>query len=57
MTESFRRTDGTSIWFGKDAVVLVDSKGMPLGRKIKTAIPKEVADMYPQVASIAMRVI
>jgi len=57
MAERFKRYDSTSIWFKKDAVVLVDSKGMPLGRKIKTIIPKEVADIYPQIASVALRVI
>lgn len=55
--ERFKRTDSTIMWFEKDALVLVDPKGMPLGRKIKTVIPKEIADMYPQIASLSMRVI
>ncbi len=57
MSEPYLRRDRTRFWFLKDGVVLTDAKGMPLGRRIKTIIPKEIAYLYPQIASISGRVI
>ena len=43
--------------FTKNAIVLVDKKNTPLGKKIKGLIPLEVAYKYPKVASISTRIV
>jgi len=56
VTTPYRRKDNTRIWFVKDAVVLTDRKGQPLSKKVKTALPRELTKLYPQVASISVRI-
>lgn len=51
------RDDYTWMWFGYNAVVLVDKQGKPYGRKILGVIPREVALKYPTIASICSLVV
>jgi ribosomal protein L14 len=43
--------------FTKNAVVLVDKNNTPLGKRIKAAIPIELANRYPQFGLIAKRIV
>ena len=55
--QRFFRWNKTWIKFTKNAIVLVDKKNIPFGKKIKGVITLEVANKYPKVASISTRVV
>ena len=40
-----------------DSVVIVDKKGRPLSRRIRTIIPREVAFKYPTIASVSSLIV
>lgn len=52
-----RRENLTWMWFDKNSIVLVDKKRKPLARRIKSVIPKEIADKYPTIASISSLIV
>jgi ribosomal protein L14 len=52
-----KRKDKTWIWYAKNAVILINKKGIPLGNKIKIPIQKEIALKNPAIASLARDVI
>ena len=55
--QRFHRANKTWLKFTRNAIVLVDRKNTPLGKKIKGIIPLEVAYKYPKVASISTRIV
>ena len=53
-----RRSDGTSIRFDKNAVVLIDKKGDPIGTRIFGPVPRELrARKYMKIVSLAPEVL
>ena len=52
-----RRIDNTWMWFNSNSVVLVDKKGRPLSRRIRSAIPREIANKYPTIASVSTLIV
>jgi large subunit ribosomal protein L14 len=55
--KKFKREDKTWMWFNSNSIVLVDKKGKPLARRIRTAIPREVAMKHPTIASISSLIV
>lgn len=49
----WRRQDGSHIGFEDNAAVLINNKGEPRGAQIAGPLPREVADMWPKIASQA----
>ena len=52
-----RRIDNTWMWFNSNSVVIVDKKGRPQAKRIRSAIPREIADKYPTIASISSLIV
>lgn len=53
--QKIRRRDLSYIWFRRNSVVLVNRAGIPLGNRIKTPVPIEVANKYPGIGSICFK--
>ncbi len=53
----FRRVDGTRICFEDNAAVLITKEGDPKGSEIRGPIAREVAELYPRLASIASLIV
>ena len=51
--KSFRRKDGTVLYFEDNAGVIVNPKGEMKGSAIQGPVGKECADNYPKIASAA----
>lgn len=51
--KSFRRKDGTVIYFEDNAGVIVNNKGEMKGSAINGPVAKECADLWPKIASNA----
>lgn len=51
--KSWRRKDGTFIYFEDNAGVIVNPKGEMKGSAITGPVAKECADMWPRIASAA----
>lgn len=51
--KSFRRKDGTFIYFEDNAGVIVNNKGEMKGSAITGPVAKECADLWPRIASNA----
>jgi large subunit ribosomal protein L23e len=49
----WRRADGSRIGFEDNAAVLINNKGELKGAQIAGPIPREVADVWPKIASQA----
>ncbi len=49
--KSWRRKDGTFIYFEDNAAVIVNNKGEMKGSAVAGPVAKECADMWPRVAS------
>jgi len=49
----WKRKDGVNICFEDNACCLVDNKGELKGTQISGPVPREVADAWPRVASLA----
>jgi len=52
-----KRVDNTWMWYNSNSVVIVDKKGRPLSRRIRTLIPREVAFKYPTIASVSSLIV
>lgn len=52
-----RRIDNTWMWFDSNSIVLVDKKGRPLSRRIRSVIPREIALKYPTIASVSTLIV
>lgn len=57
--KSFRRKDGTDIFFGDNAVILINEDGVsPMGTRIFGPIPREIGDMgFQKIISLAQEVV
>jgi len=55
--KKIRRLDKTWMWFDSNSIVLVDKKGKPLSRRIRTIIPREIAIKYPTIASVSSAIV
>jgi large subunit ribosomal protein L14 len=53
--QKIRRRDWSYIWFRRNSVVLVNRAGLPLGNRIKTPVPIEVANKFPGVGSVCYK--
>lgn len=53
----FRRKDGSYVRFDENAVVLVDAKKEPLGNRVFGPIPREIAENYQKIVSLAPEVV
>ena len=51
--KSWRRKDGTFIYFEDNAGVIVNNKGEMKGSAITGPVAKECADLWPRIASSA----
>lgn len=51
--KTWRRKDGTFIYFEDNAGVIVNPKGEMKGSAITGPVAKECADMWPRIASAA----
>ncbi len=51
--KSWKRKDGSHIEFVDNACVLIDAKGELRGSQISGPVPREVAELWPKVASQA----
>ncbi|KAL6120791.1 hypothetical protein NUSPORA_02421 [Nucleospora cyclopteri] len=51
--KTWKRKDGCNICFEDNACVLIDQKGELRGTQISGAIPREVAEAWPKIASQA----
>lgn len=49
----WRRLDGSHVCFDDNAAVLINNKGELRGAQIAGPVPREVADMWPKIASQA----
>ncbi|RNA01935.1 60S ribosomal L23 [Brachionus plicatilis] len=54
--KSYRRKDGTFIYFEDNAGVIVNNKGELKGSAITGPVARECADLWPRVASLAQAV-
>jgi large subunit ribosomal protein L23e len=54
--KTFRRKDGTFIYFEDNAGVIVNNKGELKGSAITGPVARECADLWPRVASLAQAV-
>ena len=52
-----KRIDNTFMWFDSNSIVIVDKKGRPLSRRIRTAIPREIAQKYPTIPSVSSLIV
>jgi len=55
--KSFRRKDGSHIRFDENAVILVDNKKEPVGNRVFGPIPRELAEKYQKIVSLAPEVV
>ncbi|MDP3988923.1 MAG: 50S ribosomal protein L14 [bacterium] len=55
--KSFRRKDGSHIRFDENAVILVDAKKEPVGNRVFGPIPREIAEHYQKIVSLAPEVV
>ncbi|MCK4281316.1 MAG: 50S ribosomal protein L14 [Candidatus Lokiarchaeota archaeon] len=53
----YRRVDGTRLCFEDNAAVLISREGDPKGTEIRGPIAREVAELYPRLASIASLIV
>lgn len=51
------RADGTSIRFDRNAAVLIDGKGEPIGTRIFGPVPRELRANYMKIVSLAPEVL
>jgi len=49
----WKRRDGCNICFEDNACCLIDAKGELRGTQVSGPVPKEVADQWPKIASLA----
>ncbi|MDD4351876.1 MAG: 50S ribosomal protein L14 [Candidatus Gracilibacteria bacterium] len=57
-TKEMGRKDGSYIRFDDNAVVIIDSQGLPLGTRIFGPVPKELRDRgYAKIVSLAPEVL
>lgn len=52
----WKRRDGTNICFEDNACCLIDNKGELRGTQISAPVPREVADIWPKIASQAFSI-
>jgi ribosomal protein L14 len=50
--EKYRRANRTYIWFPRNAVVLINKNRIPIAKRVKLGVPKEVADEYAAIGSM-----
>ena len=55
--EKFRRYNRTFMWFPRNAVVIINKNKLPLTKRIKQGIPREVADEYPAMGSMCPKIL
>ena len=55
--KKIKRVDNTWFWFNSNSMVIVDKKGRPLSRRIRSLIPREVAFKYPTIASVSSLIV
>ncbi len=51
--KEMRRPNGLRVSFEDNAMVLVNERGEPKGTEIKGPVPREVAERFPKIASMA----
>ncbi len=52
----YRRRNLTYIRFPRNAVILITRKRMPFTKRLRFGVPKEIADRYPVIGSIAPKI-
>lgn len=52
-----RRRDGSYLRFDRNAVVILDTDGNPMGTRIFGAVPRELRDDYMKIISLASEVV
>ena len=55
--QEYKRPNGMRVKFEDNAVVLVDTDGLPKASEIKGCVAKEVGERFPKIAGIASVVI
>lgn len=55
--QGVRRKDGSVMFFGDNAVILIDEKNNPVGTRVFGPVAREIRDDYPKIASLAPEVI
>ncbi|MCM2465569.1 50S ribosomal protein L14 [Methanoculleus oceani] len=51
--KEIRRPNGIRLSFEDNAMVLINERGEPKGTEIKGAVPREIAERFPKIASMA----
>ena len=54
--EKYKRANRSYIWFPKNAVVLVNRARNPFSKRLRLGIPREIANKYSTIGSIAPRI-
>ncbi|MDN7025501.1 50S ribosomal protein L14 [Methanoculleus sp. FWC-SCC1] len=55
--KEFRRPNGLRVSFEDNAMVIVNERGEPKGTEIKGPVPREVAERFPKIASMATTIV
>lgn len=55
--EKYRRRNRSFIWFPRNGVVLVTKALIPYSNRVRYAIPREVANRYPTIASMSPKIV
>lgn len=50
---SVRRSDGTEVRFDKNAAILIDNQGEPIGTRVSGPVTRELREAYPKIVSLA----
>jgi large subunit ribosomal protein L14 len=51
--KEMRRPNGMRLSFEDNAMVLINERGEPKGTEIKGAVPREIAERFPKITSMA----
>jgi large subunit ribosomal protein L14 len=51
--KEIRRPNGIRLSFEDNAMVLINERGEPKGTEIKGPVPREIAERFPKIASMA----
>lgn len=50
-------SDGTSVSFDDNAVVLIDKTGEPIGSRVFGPVSRKIKDKFPKIASLAFELV
>jgi ribosomal protein L14 len=50
--EKYKRANRSYIWFPRNAVVLINRNRIPIAKRVKLGVPKEIADEFATIGSM-----